>query len=68
MSSEDLRKSQQDVLSIVQQLRSLSPSAAQSLALQSVAAQMEGAAPQEVLLLLPVNNTLSSLWLIENWL
>ncbi len=42
MSSEDLRKSQQDVLNVVQQLRSLSPSAAQSLALQSMAAQIEG--------------------------
>ncbi len=41
MSSEELRKSQQDVLSVVQQLRSLSPSAAQTLALQSMAAQME---------------------------
>lgn len=42
MSSEDLRKSQQDVLNAVQQLRSLSPSAAQSLALQSMVAQVEG--------------------------
>jgi purine-binding chemotaxis protein CheW len=41
VSSEDLRKSQQDVLSAVQQLRSLSPSAAQSLALQSMVAQLE---------------------------
>lgn len=41
MSSEDLRKSQQDVLSIVQQLRSLSPSAAQSLALQTAVASIE---------------------------
>jgi purine-binding chemotaxis protein CheW len=40
--SEDLTKSQQDILSVVQQLRSLSPSAAQSLALQTMAAQMEG--------------------------
>lgn len=39
MSSEDVRKSQEDVLSIVQQLRSLSPSAAQSLILQSAAAR-----------------------------
>lgn len=46
MSSEDLRKSQQDVLSVVQQLRSLPPSAAQSLALQSMVAQMENAAPR----------------------
>ena len=41
MSSEDLRKSQQDVFSVVQQLRSLTPSPAQSLALQSMAAQIE---------------------------
>jgi len=41
VSSEDLRKSQQDVLSVVQQLHSLSPSAAQSLALQTMAAQLE---------------------------
>jgi purine-binding chemotaxis protein CheW len=41
VSSEDLRKSQQDVLSIVQQLRSLSPSAAQSLALQTAVASIE---------------------------
>jgi purine-binding chemotaxis protein CheW len=48
VSSEDLRKSQQDILSVVQQLRSLSPSAAQSLALQTMAAQMEGdRAPRE---------------------
>jgi len=43
VSNEDLRKSQQEVLSIVQQLRSLSPSAAQSLALQGVAASIESA-------------------------
>jgi len=41
VSSEDLRKSQQDVFSVVQQLRSLTPSPAQSLALQSMAAQIE---------------------------
>jgi purine-binding chemotaxis protein CheW len=41
VSSEDMRKSQQDMLSVVQQLRSLSPSAAQSLALQSMVAQMD---------------------------
>ncbi len=45
MSSEDLRKSQQEVLSIVQQLRSLSPSAAQSLALQGIAVPMENDVP-----------------------
>ena len=44
MSSEDLRKSQQEVLSIVQQLHSLSPSASQSLALQGVAASLENTA------------------------
>ena len=48
MSSEDLRKSQQDVLSVVQQLRSLSPSAAQSLALQSAVAQMGEVTPRGV--------------------
>jgi len=42
VSNEDLRNSQQDVLSVVQQLRALSPSAAQSLALQTMAAHMEG--------------------------
>ena len=46
MSSEDLRKSQQDVLNVVQRLRSLSPSAAQSLALQSIATQMDTATPR----------------------
>jgi purine-binding chemotaxis protein CheW len=45
VSSEDLRKSQQEVLSIVQQLRSLSPSAAQSLALQGIAVPMENDVP-----------------------
>jgi purine-binding chemotaxis protein CheW len=48
VSSEDLRKSQQEVLTVVQHLRSLSPSAAQSLALQTMAAQIEGnKAPRE---------------------
>ncbi len=35
MSSEDLRKSQRDAVAAIQQLRSLSPSAAQALAMQA---------------------------------
>ncbi len=35
MSSEDIRKSQRDALAAIQQLRTLSPSVAQALALQS---------------------------------